>query len=70
VQNDYLDAYVLKAERDEAVEIIRTCQRILAENPPENGGGTEVLGRLRDILAGPKAAAITGRSDKIISQVS
>jgi hypothetical protein len=37
--NDYLDAYVVKAERDETVEIIRTCQRIPAEYPPERNRG-------------------------------
>jgi hypothetical protein len=70
VQNDYLDAYIIKVERDDAVEIIRMCQRLLGEYSAENGDADDLIGRLRNILAGPKAAAITARSDKFISEVS
>jgi hypothetical protein len=70
VQNDYLDTYILKIERDDAVEIIQMCQRILAGYSPKNGDAEEVIGRLLGILAGPKAAAITAPSDKFLSEAS
>jgi hypothetical protein len=68
--NDYLDAYVLKIERDEAIEIIRSCQRTLAGYLPPNGGEKELIGELLEILHGPEATAMTRRSGEFISHVS
>lgn len=70
VLNDYLDAYVLKIERDEAIEIIRSCQRALAGYLPQNGDEKELIGRLLEILHGPEVTAVTRRSGKFISHVS
>jgi hypothetical protein len=70
VLNDYLDAYLLKTERDEAIEIIRNCQRALAGYQREDGGEKELVGRLIEILQKPGVAAMTARNDKFISHVS
>jgi hypothetical protein len=70
VLNDYLDAYLLKVERDEAIEIIRSCQRILAGYLPQDGGEKELIARLLEILHGPGVTAMTARSGKFISHVS
>jgi len=70
VLNDYLDAYILKIERDEAIEVIRNCQRALAGYLPQNGGEKELIVRLLEILHGPGVAAMTARSGKFISRVS
>jgi hypothetical protein len=70
VLNDYLDTYILKAERDEAIEIIRNCQRTLAGYLPQNGGEKELIRRLLEILHNPGVGAMTVRSDKFISHVS
>jgi hypothetical protein len=70
VLNDYLDAYILKMERDEAIEIIRNCQRTLAGYLPEEGGEKELIGRLLKILQRPGPGAMTTRSEKFISHVS
>jgi hypothetical protein len=70
VLNDYLDSYVLKIERDEAVEIIRKCQSILAERPLHDRDQQEIIGRLRKILDGQKVAAVTAGSDDFLSRVS
>jgi hypothetical protein len=70
VLNDYLDAYLLKIERDEAIEIIRNCQRALAGYQPQDGGEKELIGQLIEILQKPGVAAITARGGKFISHVS
>ena len=68
--NDYLDAYILKMERDEAIEIIRNCQRALAGYLPEEGGEKELIGRLLEILHRPGLGAMTTGSEQFISHVS
>ncbi|MGA7324146.1 MAG: hypothetical protein WBX25_06630 [Rhodomicrobium sp.] len=69
--SDYLDAYALKNERDDAVAIIRKCQRILTGNLSRDDGEKELLiGRLLEVLDGPEAAAIIRRNDKFLSHVS
>jgi hypothetical protein len=68
--DDYLDGYVLKIERDEAIEIIRNCQRALAGYQSQYGGEKELIGRLIEILETPGVGAMTARSDKFISRVS
>jgi hypothetical protein len=70
VLNDYLDAYILKMERDEAIAIIRSCQRALAGYLPQDGGEKAVIGRLQEILHGPGVGAMTARTGKFISHVS
>jgi hypothetical protein len=70
VLNDYLDAYILKAERDEAIEVLRNCQRALAEDLSRDGAEKELIARLREILHGPRVGATIARSDKFISHVS
>jgi hypothetical protein len=70
VLNDYLDAYILKIERDEAIEVIRNCQHALAGYLPQDGGEKELIGRLLEILERPGVAAMITRSDKFISHVS
>jgi hypothetical protein len=70
VLNEYLDAYILKMERDEAIEIIRNCQRTLAGYLRQDGGEKELIGRLLEILHGPGVAVITAGSCEFISHVS
>ena len=67
--SDNLDTYLLKNERDDAVKIIRKCQRILAEYRA-NASEQELAGRLLKVLNGPEAAAITRRNDAFLSRVS
>ncbi len=67
--SDYLDTYLLKNERDNAVKIIRKCQRILAEYPT-NTDEQELIGRLLKVLDGPEAAAVTRPNDAFLSRVS
>ena len=67
---DYLDAYVLKAERDEVIEIIRNYRRALAKYRRQDGGKKELIGQPLDSLREPEAAAMTARSDKFTTHVS
>jgi len=67
--SDYLDTYLLKNERDNAVKIIRKCQSILAEYS-RNTDEQELIGRLFKVLDGPEAAAVTRSNDAFLSRVS
>jgi hypothetical protein len=67
---DYLDAYVLKNERDEAVEIIRKCHGILIGYQPPGGDEKDLVRRLLEILDGPESGRFFRRNDKFISRVS
>ena len=67
--NDYLDNFVLKNERDEAVEIIRKCKSILAGSTA-GPNDKELMKRLLEVLDSPAASAITRQNSVFVCQVS